>query len=62
MQLGLVEDFRNFVKCRYRRKSFDKISAYIDNAKKSKNAEIIVGGSFDKSKGYFIEPTIILYN
>nr|HNH66721.1 L-glutamate gamma-semialdehyde dehydrogenase [Bacteroidia bacterium] len=60
MQLGPVEDFRNFVNAVIDEKSFDKISAYIENAKKSKNAEIIVGGSFDKSKGYFIEPTIIL--
>lgn len=60
MQLGPVEDFRNFVNAVIDEKSFDKISVYIENAKKSKNAEIIVGGSFDKSKGYFIEPTIIL--
>ncbi|HRC16349.1 MAG TPA: L-glutamate gamma-semialdehyde dehydrogenase [Bacteroidia bacterium] len=60
MKLGPVEDFRNFVNAVIDEKSFDKISAYIENAKKSKSAEIIAGGNFDKSKGYFIEPTIIL--
>ena len=40
-------------------KSFDKISKYIDNANSSKDAEVIIGG-YDKSKGYFIEPTVII--
>ena len=60
MKIGPVEDFRNFVNAVIDEKSFDKISAYIENAKKSKNVTIIAGGNFDKSKGYFIEPTIIL--
>ena len=41
-------------------KSFDKLAKYIDNAKADSNAEVIVGGNYDKSKGYFIEPTVIL--
>ena len=41
-------------------KSFDKISTYIENAKSSEDAEVIIGGKYDKSKGYFIEPTVIL--
>jgi 1-pyrroline-5-carboxylate dehydrogenase len=41
-------------------KSFDKLTTYIDAAKKDKDAEVIAGGKYDKSKGYFIEPTIIL--
>lgn len=60
MKVGPVEDFRNFVNAVIDEKSFDKISSYIENAKKSKNVTIIAGGNFDKSKGYFIEPTIIL--
>ena len=43
-------------------KSFDNIMRYVEDAKKSSEAEIIVGGNGDKSKGYFIEPTIILCN
>ena len=40
--------------------SFDKLVKYIDQAKKDKDAEIVVGGNYDKSKGYFIDPTVIL--
>ncbi|HMC02137.1 MAG TPA: aldehyde dehydrogenase family protein, partial [Flavobacteriaceae bacterium] len=40
--------------------SFDKLAKYIDQAKEDKDAEIIVGGNYDKSKGYFIEPTVIV--
>lgn len=60
MKLGPVEDFRNFINAVIDEKSFDKISAYIENAKKSSEVEILVGGKYDKSKGYFIEPTILL--
>ena len=41
-------------------KAFDKISGYIDYIKKSSDAEIICGGKYDKSKGYFIEPTVVV--
>ncbi len=60
MKLGPVEDFRNFVNAVIDEKSFDKITTYIANAKKDPNVEIIVGGNSDKSKGYFIEPTILV--
>jgi 1-pyrroline-5-carboxylate dehydrogenase len=58
-KIGPVEDFRNFINAVIDEKSFDKIKSYIDNAKKDKKAEIWVGGKCDKSKGYFIEPTVI---
>jgi 1-pyrroline-5-carboxylate dehydrogenase len=58
--MGPVEDFRNFMNAVIDEKAFDKISAYIERAKKSSSCEIITGGNYDKCKGYFIEPTIIL--
>ena len=57
---GSPEDMSNFVTAVIHEASFDKLAKYIDQAKKDKNAEIIVGGKYDKSKGYFIEPTVIL--
>lgn len=60
MKMGPVEDFSNFVNAVIDEASFDKLSGYIDRAKEDKDAEIIHGGNYDKSKGYFIEPTIIL--
>ncbi len=59
MKMGTVEDFSNFINAVIDEKSFDKIAAYIDNAKKDKKATIIAGGKYDKSIGYFIEPTVI---
>ncbi|HVU54788.1 MAG TPA: L-glutamate gamma-semialdehyde dehydrogenase [Puia sp.] len=58
-KMGTVEDFSNFVNAVIDEKSFDKISSYLDRAKKDPKAEIWVGGNSDKSKGYFIEPTVI---
>lgn len=58
-KMGPTEDFTNFINAVIDEKSFDKLAKYIDNAKADKGAEIITGGSYDKSKGYFIEPTII---
>ena len=58
-KMGTVEDFSNFVNAVIDEKSFDKIKAYIDNARKDKKAEIWVGGKCDKKEGYFIQPTII---
>jgi 1-pyrroline-5-carboxylate dehydrogenase len=58
-KIGTVEDFTNFVNAVIDEKSFDKIKSYIDNAKADKKAEIWVGGDCDKSKGYFIQPTVI---
>lgn len=59
MKMGSVEDFSNFVNAVIDEKSFDKISGYIANAKKDKKANILVGGNYDKTTGYFIEPTVI---
>jgi len=60
IKMGDVEDFTNFFAAVIDEKAFDKISGYIDQAKSSKVTEIIAGGNYDKSKGYFIEPTILL--
>lgn len=60
MKVGPTEDFTNFINAVIDEKSFDKLAGYIDNAKKDKDLEIIAGGNYDKSKGYFIEPTIIV--
>lgn len=59
MKMGSPEDFGNFVNAVIDEKAFDKITSYIKGAKKSKAASIISGGNFDKSIGYYIEPTII---
>ncbi|WP_017259568.1 L-glutamate gamma-semialdehyde dehydrogenase [Pedobacter arcticus] len=58
--MGGVEDFGNFINAVIDEKSFNKLAKYLDQAKKDKDAEIICGGGYDKSVGYFIEPTIIL--
>jgi 1-pyrroline-5-carboxylate dehydrogenase len=60
LKVGPTEDFSNFVNAVIDEKSFDKLATYIDAAKKDGNVEIITGGNYDKSKGYFIEPTIIV--
>ncbi len=59
MKMGGTEDFGNFINAVIDEKSFDKLTSYIDAAKKGKDAKIIAGGNYNKSKGYFIEPTII---
>ncbi len=59
-KMGAPEDFGNFVNAVIDEKSFDKIAKYIDDAKSSKEVEVIAGGNYDKSKGYFIEPTVLL--
>ncbi|MEP7265953.1 MAG: L-glutamate gamma-semialdehyde dehydrogenase [Bacteroidota bacterium] len=60
MKMGPTEDFSNFINAVIDEKSFDKLASYIDEAKKNPNVEIITGGTYDKSKGYFIRPTIIV--
>lgn len=60
IKMGSPEDFRNFFNAVIDKRAFDKISKYIDEAKNSKVAKIIAGGNYDDSKGYFIEPTVIL--
>ncbi len=59
VKMGPVEDFTNFVNAVIDESSFDKLKGYIDSAKKDKDAEILFGGKCDKTKGYFIEPTVI---
>ena len=59
-KMGDVEDFDNFINAVISEASFDKLAKYIDGAKADPNCEIIAGGGYDKSKGYFVEPTIIV--
>jgi 1-pyrroline-5-carboxylate dehydrogenase len=59
MSMGDVRDFRHFVNAVIDQRSFKKISAYLEHAEKSPDAQVLVGGKADDSKGYFIEPTII---
>ena len=58
-KIGGPEDPSNFINAVIDEKAFDRIAEYIDYVKEQNDAEIIVGGGYDKSKGYFIEPTIV---
>jgi 1-pyrroline-5-carboxylate dehydrogenase len=60
LKMGPTEDFGNFMNAVIDEKSFDKLAKYIDAAKGDKDLEIIAGGNYNKSKGYFIEPTVIV--
>jgi 1-pyrroline-5-carboxylate dehydrogenase len=60
MKMGTVEDFTNFINAVIDEKSYTSITKYIVNAKKNKKVKIIAGGNFSKTKGYFIEPTVIV--
>ncbi|MBT8237024.1 MAG: L-glutamate gamma-semialdehyde dehydrogenase [Croceitalea sp.] len=59
---GSPEDMGNFITAVIHEGSFDKLAKYIDQAKADKDAEIFAGGNYDKSTGYFIEPTVIVTN
>ncbi len=59
-KIGPTEDFSNFVNAVIDEKSFDKLAKYIDDAKKSTDVEVVVGGTYDKSKGWYIHPTVLL--
>ena len=59
MSMGGVEDFRNFINAVIDKKSFERLKGYIEAAKSSPTVEIIAGGNYDDSKGYFIQPTIV---
>ncbi len=59
-KIGGTEDFSNFINAVIDEKAFDKITKYIDRAKASTDAEVVIGGEYDKSTGYFIHPTVIL--
>ncbi|MFZ6001990.1 MAG: L-glutamate gamma-semialdehyde dehydrogenase [Bacteroidota bacterium] len=60
MKMGGTEDFGNFVNAVIDEKAFDSITGYIEKARQNPMNEIIAGGKYDKSKGYFIEPTVVL--
>ncbi|MEL7531397.1 MAG: L-glutamate gamma-semialdehyde dehydrogenase [Bacteroidota bacterium] len=59
-RMGDPADFRNFINAVIDERAFDKISGYIDQVKAAPDATIVAGGGYDKSKGYFIEPTVVL--
>lgn len=59
VKMGPPEDFTNFFNAVIDEASFDKLASFIDRAKSDKDADVIIGGNYDKSVGYFIEPTII---
>jgi 1-pyrroline-5-carboxylate dehydrogenase len=59
MKMGGTEDFTNFINAVIDENSFNKLATYIANAQKDKKAELVAGGRCNKTKGYFIEPTII---
>jgi 1-pyrroline-5-carboxylate dehydrogenase len=59
-KMGTPEDMGNFINAVIDEKAFDKIASYIEYVKEQSDAEIIAGGGYDKSKGYFIEPTVVV--
>ena len=59
-KMGGTEDFGNFINAVIDANSFNKLAKYIDAAKADSSVEIIAGGNYDNSKGYFIEPTVLV--
>jgi len=59
IKIGSPEDPSNFMNAVIDKNSFNKSKKYIENAKKSKKAKVIIGGNYDDSKGYFVHPTVI---
>jgi 1-pyrroline-5-carboxylate dehydrogenase len=59
IRMGDVRDFRNFMGAVIDRVSFDNIAGYIDHAKDASGVEILAGGTYDDSKGYFVDPTLV---
>lgn len=59
MKMGSPEDFSNFINAVIDERSFDKITGYIAQAKADKGVKVIAGGNYNKSEGYFIEPTVL---
>lgn len=59
-KIGSPEDFRNFFNAVIDAKAFKSITEYIDHAKADPTCEILVGGGYDDSKGYFVEPTVLV--
>jgi 1-pyrroline-5-carboxylate dehydrogenase len=60
LKMGAPDDFSNFINAVINERSFDRITNYIDQAKKEDDVEVIAGGYYDKTKGYFIQPTVIV--
>jgi 1-pyrroline-5-carboxylate dehydrogenase len=60
LRMGDPEDYKNFVNAVIDESAYDSIVAYIDYAKKARRARILAGGKYSKTKGYFIEPTVVL--
>jgi 1-pyrroline-5-carboxylate dehydrogenase len=60
IKVGSPEDFTNFVNAVIDRRSFDKIKGYIEYIKTQSDAEIIAGGTYDDSVGYFVDPTVVV--
>ena len=60
INMGSPDDLSNFMTAVIHENSFDKIAKYIDNAKADSKVQVIAGGSYNKSKGYFIEPTVLV--
>jgi 1-pyrroline-5-carboxylate dehydrogenase len=59
-KMGSPDDTSNFINAVISEQAFDKIAGYVDYVKGSDDAEVLIGGNYDKSKGYFIEPTVVL--
>ena len=57
-KIGPVEDFGNFINAVITEASFDKLAKYIDAAKADPDVELIAGGEYDKSRGWFVDPTV----
>lgn len=60
MKMGTPRDYSNFINAVIDEPAFDRIASYIDFVKEQSDAEILIGGGYDKSKGYFVEPTVVL--
>ncbi len=60
IKMGSPEDFTNFINAVIDERSFNKITNYIANAKKSKEVTVLAGGNYSKKEGYFIEPTVLV--
>ena len=60
LKMGTVEDFGNFINAVIDERAFDRIAGYIDGAKADGAVEVVAGGNYDKSEGYFVEPTVLL--
>jgi len=62
MTMGPVDEFSHFINAVIDEKSFDKLASYIDAAKNDPEVEVVAGGTYDKSKGYFVAPTVLRVN